>query len=119
MVDGMNVAGTRCVFHREVADRKEDIVHHRSLSFGLKISMSPSPIMVKASTTDITARPGNVIIHHAFWMFSCPRARSIPQSGVSGGRPRPRKLKPAPVRMASATLTEKMMATDGMTFGNM
>src|SRR5680860_1582136 len=109
MVDGMNVAGTRCVFHREVADRKEDIVHHRSLSFGLKISMSPSPIMVKASTTDITARPGNVIIHHAFWMFSCPRARSIPQSGVSGGRPRPRKLKPAPCLLYTSDAADDLL----------
>src|SRR3989304_7830383 len=41
----------------------------------------------------------------------------MPQSGVVGGNPSPRKDNPAPVRMASATFTEKMIATDGMTFG--
>src|SRR3972149_3698295 len=41
----------------------------------------------------------------------------MPQSGVVGGNPPPRKHNPAPVRMASAAFTEKMIATDGMTFG--
>ncbi len=43
----------------------------------------------------------------------------MPQSGVSGGRPRPKKLSPASVKMASATLTEKMITTEGITLGRM
>ena len=39
--------------------------------------------MVKASTMSMTANPGKVISHQADLMNSCPRARSMPQSGMS------------------------------------
>ena len=50
-------------------------------------------------------------------MNSWPRAMSMPQSAVLGGSPKPRNDRPAPVMMASAMLTEKMIDTDGITFG--
>src|SRR5690606_35828781 len=118
-VDRPQRTGAGVVFDHQVANRVEDLAAHLSRNLGLMISIRPSPSIVRVSTTNITARPGNVTSHHEVWMATCPRARSMPQSGMCGGRPRPRNERPAPVRMASATLTEKMIATDGITLGKM
>ena len=65
VVDRPDHARAGRVFDAQILDRVEDVVHQRSRSFGLKISMSPSPIIVKARTTSMMAKPGNVMSHHA------------------------------------------------------
>ena len=68
-IDGAHVAGAGVVLDAEIADGKKRLGgHQRSLSLGLRISISPSPIMVKASTITMIAIPGKVISHQAVWM---------------------------------------------------
>ncbi len=70
VVHGVDRTGAGVVHHREPPHGVGDLGHQRSLSLGLKISISPSPIMVNDSTTSITASPGKVISHQAVWMLS-------------------------------------------------
>jgi hypothetical protein len=68
-IDGAHVTGAGVILHVEIADGKKIIgCHQRSLNLGLRISISPSPIMVKANTITMMAMPGKVISHQELWI---------------------------------------------------
>src|SRR5690606_4357827 len=75
-------------------------VHGRC--FGSSASLSPSPMTLKASTVTVMARPEKTASHGLLKMLLTPERIMLPQLGVGGCTPRPRKLKLASVRMAVA-----------------
>src|SRR4051812_33390139 len=77
----------------EAADLKQ--THCWILRRGSRTSRSPSPSRLRPITVIISAMPGMVMIHGASIMYWRPSAMMLPQVGVGGTAPRPRKLKVA------------------------
>src|SRR5574337_1400442 len=70
---------------------------------GSRASRNPSPSRLYARTVTRMAIPGKTESHQAISMFAFPSVRMLPHVGVGGRTPRPRKERPASVRMAPAT----------------
>ena len=69
-------------------------------NLGSSRSRSASPNMFKLYTTSVRLRPGQSASRGSASMYWRPSRLSIPpQSGMSGGRPKPRKLSDAALRM--------------------
>jgi hypothetical protein len=69
-------------------------------------------------TERIIIKPGNNPSHHAPLKKNLlPSLISIPQSGVSGGMPRPKKDNEASIIIASAMLSVATTRIDGRTLG--
>ena len=84
------------------------------------MSLIPSPSMLSPTVRSRIMNPGKNEVHHMSFGSHCwAVARSAPQSGMGGSIPRPIKLRPAAVRMASAALMEKMTGMDEMTLNVM
>src|SRR5690606_34281935 len=105
-VDCPQRTGAGVVLDHHVADRVADLSADRSRTQWVMISIRPPPSNVSVGTTHVIARSGDVSSRHEGWMATCPRVRSMLQSGMCGSRLRHRKERPEPVMMASATLTE-------------
>src|SRR4029077_9624027 len=85
----------------QVADF-EDGGHSRLANRGSRRSRSPSPKRFTASTVMARNVPGIRIVQGAIWKKVRPWAMMLPQLGISGGTPAPRKLRPASISMAEA-----------------
>src|SRR5882672_3801842 len=79
----------------EVAHGEQGIGH----DLASPASRSPSPSRLKPRLTMKMARPGMVGTHHASRMKRRLVAIIVPHSGAGGCAPRPRKPRPAAVRM--------------------
>src|SRR5882757_1991128 len=66
--------------------------HCWTLSLGSSTSRSPSPSRFRLMTVSASATPGMAMIHGASRMYCRPSDMMLPQVGVGGGAPRPRKL---------------------------
>src|SRR5579872_5581461 len=71
-------------------------------SRGSSRSRSPSPRRLMPSTVKKMHRPGNSASHQDVLMYVRPSASMLPQVGISGGTPSPRKLSDASEMMADA-----------------
>src|SRR5215510_10512053 len=71
-------------------------------SLGSRRSRRPSPSMLTASTVTARKAPGIKMVHGAIWKKVRPCAMMLPQLGISGGTPAPRKDRPASTSMAEA-----------------
>src|SRR4030095_15249013 len=69
---------------------------------GSSRSRRASPVRLKASTAAMMASPENVVSHGQHLMYWRASLRMLPQLGVGGGMPSPRKDRLASVRMAVA-----------------
>ena len=69
---------------------------------GSRESRKPSPTRLIASTVTASSTPGKKMIHGAIWKKVRPSEITLPQLGISGGVPAPRKESPASVRIAEA-----------------
>jgi hypothetical protein len=61
----------------------------------------PSPSRLKASTVTVMARPGKKASHHGGTSAVMESASMLPQVGVGGGTPTPRKPSAASMTMAT------------------
>src|SRR5262249_14763836 len=78
------------------------------LKRGSMRSRKPSPIRFNPSTVIMIAAPETVETQGALRRNSRPSLITPPQVGVGGWTPRPRKLREASIRIASAALTVAM-----------
>ena len=69
-------------------------------SRGSRRSRRPSPTICSESTESTMAMPGNSVIQSACPTYCRPAAIMVPQVGISGLTPRPRKERPASASMA-------------------
>ena len=76
---------------------------HRSLMRGSSASRSPSPMKLKPDTVSTIAAPGRRQPAGSGQTYCCAPSSMLPQEGVGGWMPRPRKLSAASVRIALAT----------------
>src|SRR5207247_6524807 len=75
---------------------------------GFRMSFNPSPTNVRAVVRMRMNRPGYNVAHQDASKRCQLRLMSKPQSGMPGGSPRPRNVRPASVRTESAAFTLKM-----------
>ena len=88
------------------------------LSRGSSRPRMASPNMFRLYTTRVRQRPGHRASHGACSMYRRPSQLSrVPQLGVSGGRPNPRKLREASLIIAPRMLMLKMMISGATILG--
>src|SRR6185503_16308689 len=78
--------------------------HMRRAMRGSSLSRSPSPTRLTESTTSASARPGQNTVQGARARYTRLEAIILPQVGISGGVPAPRKDRAASIRMADAQM---------------
>src|SRR5437879_2198014 len=86
---------------------------------GSRASRSPSPSKLKASVVAKRNRPGNTIIHQATVKMAPASDSILPQDGVVGGTPIPRKDSAASNRMLFGMIKVVNTRTGAATFGRM
>src|SRR6185295_3152580 len=92
----------------QVAHRQYDLgiachaIYIRRAMRGSSESRSPSPTRLIASTAIASIRPGKKMIQGEIWKKARPSEITLPQLGISGGVPAPRKERPASMRIAEA-----------------
>src|SRR5690606_26493771 len=92
---------------REVLDLEKRARH--SLVSGSSTSRMASPRRLKESTTPVSAAPAPMIGHGEPKRLLSPSRMMLPQLGLGGCVPMPRKLRLASMRMAEAT--QSVMST--------
>src|SRR6185437_731843 len=85
--------------HGEIAHLEKRCAHR---CFGSSTSRRPSPSRLKARLTTAMAMPGIAATHHWSSIYLRPAAIIAPHSGAGGCAPRPRKPRPAAIRMTPA-----------------
>src|SRR5260370_1417751 len=99
IVDRGDPAGIAAELDREIVDF-EQMAHVSTFRRGSSTSRRPSPSRFMPSVARLIAIPGNSMIHHACTEWSRPSEMMLPQLGVGGDGPTPRKLSAASARMA-------------------
>src|SRR5690606_30285798 len=118
-VDGANRAAGRLEFRDEAADFEQRAHARRPRRRGSRRSCSHSPTRLKPSTVTRISRPGNRAIHQAKAKVSLPAVSMLPQLGVGGCTPSPRKLRPPSTRIAPAIPSVAVTSTGGRAPGSM
>src|SRR5664279_4940362 len=116
MTHGPGHPGSPGKGHLEVLDDEQRCAH---ADFGSKTSRRPSPRRLKPRLTTKIARPGMVATHHWSRMTSRPDDTMAPHSAVGGCAPRPRKPRPAAVRMMPAMSRVSRTMTEDRQSGTM
>src|SRR6185437_6348577 len=101
----------------EAADFQQ--AHSWILSRGSRTSRRPSPSRLRPSTVIMRAAPGMVIIQGASTMYCRPSAMMLPQVGVGGTAPTPRKDSVASVSTAYANRKESCTISGAIALGRM
>src|SRR5215831_5698583 len=101
----------------QVADLEDRRLAHSCRSLGSSRSRSQSPNRLTDSTSKVMAMPGISATHQASASRPRPSEIIMPQVGVGGGMPAPRKLSEASAMMTtpmfSVTRTMKVLSTLG------
>src|SRR4029079_18389805 len=79
-------------------------VHTRFAIFGSSVSRRPSPRMLTASTVAARNAPGMKMLCGYWLNCARPSGMMLPQGGMSGGSPTPRKDRIASTRIAAAQM---------------
>src|SRR5690606_28035483 len=92
--DGVLPVGAARQADRQVGDFQyvRHGAHTRFMRRGSSVSRRPSPMMFTARTAIESMTPGKKMIHGASRKKPRPSAMTLPQVGISGGTPAPRKL---------------------------
>src|SRR5207244_978900 len=85
---------------------------------GSRASRSPSPTRLKASVVANRKSPGKTIIHQATVKIDPASESILPQDGVVGGTPMPRKESAASNRMLFGMIRVVNTSTGAKTFGS-
>src|SRR3982075_833534 len=85
---------------------------------GSAASRKPSPTKLNDKTASVIASPGNVAIHGATSTYCRPSARMLPQLGVGGSTPRPRKLNAASDVIAPGIVNDANTTSDPSVLGS-
>ena len=72
------------------------------MDYGLIFFFNPSAIKLNPRIVKRIATPGNTVIHQAIPSVDLDSIRILPQLGVGGCTPNPRKLKPDSIKIAPA-----------------
>src|SRR3954454_19037803 len=99
VIDGGEPAGIAAKLDGQVVDL-EQAGHVSTLRRGSSTSRRPSPNKFMPSVARLIAMPGNSMIHHACTEWSRPSEMILPQLGVGGDGPTPRKLNAASAKIA-------------------
>ena len=86
-------------------------------SLGSRMSRRLSPKDVNATVVRISGNPPANTIQEVFLMNENPSFRIVPQLGVGGRTPRPRKLSPASTPITSGTSILATINTGPITLG--
>src|SRR2546425_8710926 len=89
----------------------------QTLSFGSMVSRSQSPSRLTPSAVRARAAPGNAASHQATYTKSRLSDSMLPQAGVGGWMPNPRKLIAASATMNDEDLGLATPMMDGAPFG--
>src|SRR5207244_2545115 len=89
----------------------------QTLSFGSSVSRSQSPSRLTLSAVRASAAPGNAASHHATYRKSRLSDSMLPQAGVGGCTPNPRKLIAASATMKDENWRLATTMMEGTTFG--
>src|SRR5438128_1484007 len=102
-----------------VENRLRSGAHSRLLILGSSVSRKPSPSMLTASTVSARTMPGNRMLCGKTRNSARPSAMILPQVGLSGGMPTPRKERIASMRIADAAIYVAWTINGGTVLGRM
>src|SRR4029077_16002446 len=103
----------------DITDGEQGLVHIRLASRGSSRSRRPSPRRFTPSTTSASAMPGAKMVQGARARNRRLCAIMLPQVGISGGVPAPRKESAASIRIAEAQMYVACTIRGAIVWGSM